>query len=449
MGVERRPLGLLAALLLLLGVSTAASPRGAGSSADGEPYGELRAVLRRRSATDGRGGEQLVHDLVALGPGAIPELYALAVGRDLEVLVGASWEGAAWCCGPEEIPGLCARALGAAPSAAVLVQLARALEAGPALPERLTLLRLLGEQGSADGLELLVRMASELGALELSSPRGRAALLDASLAILRGDVRSFALLEHYLDAFEPSMRAVLVDAIGAAGRRRGMPVLERMLAEEPELEAEILTAMGELEDAHPWELTGRTMTHAARRLHAQDAAERALAARLVGAVHGLEAIPELIQLLNDDDAIVRRCAESSLQRIASVPLGSEAASWEAWLQREEGWREANWTRLSDALVAARPGPANEALRELTRHPLFRHEAALLIAESLVQQQRAVAVAACSELERLGSRWALPGLVKALENGQPQVRAAAWHALRHLTGEDLELSLELWRARIDF
>ena len=413
---------------------------------DTHEYDGVRATLARRTPTDARARDELAAGLAALGPAAVPVLYELATGRGLEHLIVAEWLPEEWACQPEEIPELCTLALARAPSAAVLEQLAHVLDAGPAGPERLAIARVLGAQASADGLALFLRNAAELGDLELERPRVHAALRADLAAVLEHDPRAFALLAQRLDALEPAIGDVLVDAIGDARRRQGMDLLERLFENGRAERAGVVTAMAELERARPWDLAGETMAHAAPLLRGSDASERALAARLAGVVHDLSSVSELIALVEDAEPAVSRSAAAALTAMAGVPL--EAGAWGDWYEREQAWHDARFATLLETLASVRPGPANEALRELLKHPLYRHEVARAIAESLGEQPRAVALAACAELEHLGSRAALPGLVAALGGASPQLKAAAWRALHALTGEEHELSLDRWRDWIE-
>lgn len=431
--------------LLLLGAGPVAP---AAIRALDDPQGDLRAVLARRSPSDERSPAELAHALADLGSRAVPMLYELATGRGLESLIGEEWLPAAWSCEPERIPELCALALESAPRAAVLAHLADVLDGGPTYHERLVILRVLAGQGSGEGLELVLRSARELGDLELLRPRVRLALRAALSSILRGEPRSFERLLARLDTLESALCEVLVEAIGEAGRRQGMLVLTRLLESGQVTRGRVVEAMAELESMRPWDLGGQTLASCGPLFRSPDASERALVARLVGSLHSIESIPDLLLLASDSDALVRRCALGALADMANQPFDPEVEVWESWYLREQAWQEAHWSGLLETLVALQPGPANEALRELTRHPLYRHEAARAIAESLREQPPMVALAACAELENLGSYLALPGLVAALEEGHAQLKAGAWRALRRLTGQERPLSMELWRAWID-
>jgi HEAT repeat protein len=190
------------------------------------------------------------------------------------------------------------------------------------------------------------------------------------------------------------------------------------------------------------------MSHCGILLRSPDPDLQAMAARIVGKVHALESVPDLIALVGHRDPTVVRCAASALATMAKRPLGADVEAWELWYEREQAWRDSSWTRVFDTLVSEQAGEANEALQELALHPLYRHEAAAAISESLMELSGTVALAACEELEKLASRAALPGLVTTLDQAPPQLRAAAWRALRRLSGEEHALSVSIWRAVVD-
>lgn len=427
---------------------TLAAPSTAQSEGPDGASGELRAVLRRRSAEDARTPAELVAALARLGPASVPVLYAMTTGQGLEELAGEEWVPDEWLCDPEDVPGLCAAALERAPAAAVLQELERALERAPGFQERLVILRVLGAQATADGLTLLLRDARELGDLELGRPSVRLALGEALRSILRRDERAFVRLERELDELEPWLGGLLAEAIGASGRARGMALLERLFRRDDLERGRVLEAMTELELRVPWELSGRTLAHCRSWLDGKDQAARARVLTLVGRLHALELVPVLIETVAGSEALARHCALDALCSMAGLPLEPDVPALTAWLEREQAWKETRWPVLFETLREGSPGDAHAALRELARHPLYRHVAARELAESLAELPRAIGPTACAELARIGSRWALPGLLEVLADSRPQLRAAAWRALQALTGESQGLSVELWRELLD-
>lgn len=431
-------------LATAVALTCALVPIGTPAPGQLDELGRVRAVLQRRSAADARTRDELVGALASLGPTAVPSLYGLVSGKALEAFVGEDWEPTRWLCAPEDVPGLCVAALERAPTTQVLVELERALERDPNLEELLVLLRILGAHASVDALPVLLRAAREIAPMELESSSVRQPLREALRAILHRDARAFARLEAELDQLEPGLCAVVVEAIGSSGRAPGMALLESLFMREGMVPAQVVEAMVELELAVPWELSGRTLNRCHTWLEGQDSAARLRAIGLVGRLHALEFAPELIELVAEEDPLVRRCALEALRSMARMPLQADAPALLAWLEREQTWRNERCPELFETLREAPPGAANEALREFARHPLYRHQVARELSECLDQLPRPIATRACAELERLGSRWALPGLLETLADAPPQLRAAAWRALQALTGEEHELSLELWR-----
>ncbi|MSR62500.1 MAG: HEAT repeat domain-containing protein [Planctomycetes bacterium] len=408
-------------------------------------YEPARAVLRRRGPKDARKSEELVASLAALGAQGVPELYELGVGRGLDAFIGAEWVPGDWLCEPEGIPPLAQQALERAPRAAVLAELATVLGGEPTTPELMIVLRLLGAQRSSGGLDLVLACATKLGDMEVLRPSVRLALRDALENILSVDPRAWPEVESALAGLEPAVCRVLVEAIGATQRSEGMRILKRLFGrEEPPAEL-VAESMAELELERPWEFGGQTLERCNSWWNDSDPARRAQMARLAGRLGTAEHVPALVDLLAESDKMVKRCATLALESLAGGgSLPADEAGWDAWYEREQAWRETRWPALLETLTGEQAGPANEALRELSRHPLYRGEAAQALAGVLNELPLTVALAACLELERSASRRALPGLVNTLEGEAPQLRSAAWHALRVISGEQRELSVPLWR-----
>lgn len=393
---------------------------------------DVRAVLQRRPADDVRDASELAAGLCALGADAVPVLYGLTRGEGLERLIGAAWEPERWACGPEQISELALSALGRAPSRAVFEELRAALEGSPGFQERVVALRILAAQAKAEGLELLFANALALGDLECRRPSVQRDLQASLAAILRHDERAWPEIGKRLSTLEPALAVATLEAVALSERTRGMALLEEALERMPHMADAILEAMVDLELARPWGLTGRSLAWLQPALEGTDRAARERAIRLVGRLRAREAAPALVRLLGDPEA--GPSARRALKLMAGTDLGPLAETWEHWHEGELSWREKRFEILLDTLVARDPGRANQALVELLEHPLFHDEAAAELAEALPQVPRAVALNACTELERLGSRWAVPGLVQSLSLGKAVLAARAERALLTLLRE---------------
>jgi len=86
----------------------------------------------------------------------------------------------------------------------------------------------------------------------------------------------------------------------------------------------------------------------------------------------------------------------------------------------------------------------KGLREVSKHRLAREEFVLTLHSVLIDRNEEVRVLACQTLATYGDDSVVPWLVDALEDPDPEVRIAAWAALKKRTG--LELSPLQWAMR---
>jgi HEAT repeat protein len=98
-----------------------------------------------------------------------------------------------------------------------------------------------------------------------------------------------------------------------------------------------------------------------------------------------------------------------------------------------------WTRRASGafaeLAAREPLIAADAVREISEHQLARHALARELCAGLQHGPASVRAMTVDALTGLGSREAVPALIRALEDKDLAVRRACLAALRALTGED--------------
>lgn len=409
-------------------------------------YTPIRALLvRSRPGEKVPEPKELAQALAALGPPAVPELYEIATGRGLDALIGEVWVSEQWPCLPEELPPLAEDALALAPRAAFLAQLEAVLASERTVAELRIVLRLLADPRVKGELGLVLRCAEKIGDLEVLRPSVRAGLRATLARILSSEPQVWPGLEARLGTLAPAFTRVLVEAIGEARRPEGMPILRRLCGrEEPPTEL-VVEAMTELELERPWSLGGQTLAVCKSWWAHPDLAVRTRVASLAARLGGPEEVEALIRLSSDAQRGVRHAATLALEAIGSIDAPGEAeGGWSGWFERESTWREENWGALFELLRASGPGPAVQALRELMAHPLYREQAAEELAQNLAAMPTGVATMVCAELERIGSRRAIPGLVEALAGGNSSLRAAAWRSLQALTGSKRPLADPSWR-----
>jgi hypothetical protein len=431
-----------AGLLFVLAV-----PLGAQQRAQVElDYAPIRALLLRSSpAEKAREPKDLAKVLAALGAEAVPELYEIATGRGLDGLIGEEWVPELWPCLPEELPALAEDALVLAPRAAFLAELESVLAGECTVAELRIVLRLLSDPRVKGELELVLRCAEKIGDLEVLRPSVRMSLRATLARILASEPQVWPGLEARFATLPPPFARVLVEAIGDAHRPEGMPILRRLCGRDEPPTGLVVEAMAALELERPWILGGQTLAAVKGWWIDSDARLRTQIASLAERLGGPAEVEALIRLTTDEQRGVRHAAELALSSIGRVDVPGEAeGGWAGWFERERAWREERWGTLFELLRGSEPGPATQALRELAMHPLFRHEAAGQLAEGLAALPGVVAISACSELERSGSRRAIPGLAAVLAGANSSLRSAAWRALQSLTGSERPLADPAWR-----
>ena len=434
---QRSPAGFLAVALASFFLSQAASA-GPGDRAE-----VVRGVLRERGARDERSELEVVLELVSLGPQVIPVHYELVMGPGIDSLLEGATPKTQWIVGPDRFPNLARQALARLPAEDVVRHLRSKVRRNTALDERLTVVRILGDLGSARGVELMLDIAEDAGTVALRHRSVHGTLERAFAACLQEDADSWRRVGRQLGGLDSGVLGVLVDAVALADHPRGIGFLEDLLGTDDELDLHVLEVLVGLQTRYPWRVDRSPSWYLSSLASDSDWTRRRLAATLVGRLGNHELVDMLIGLLEDSHPGVRNAAQAGLDEIAGVDLGEDSVLWKSWLDGELSWWNREAPELLARLGSMTPGPATGALRKLTRRPLFRHEVARAVAESLLDQNPVAAGSSCKALVDLGSTSAVPGLTDALERSEATVRASAWETLQALTGQLLPLDAHVW------
>ena len=143
-------------------------------------------------------------------------------------------------------------------------------------------------------------------------------------------------------------------------------------------------------------------------------------------------------------APVRANAEWSLRKLTGRKDEPDVERWRRWYAAETSWWQADAAGAFEALRDGSPFEVGNALRDLSRHRLSRHESAEEILPVLERGEAHLVAQACATLGALGSGLAKPGLREVLEHEDPTPRAAAWEALKAITGRtDLPADPAAW------
>lgn len=374
----------------------------------------LERALRRHSADDARTVDQLVEELVALGPARIPTWFGWLGGAGVEALFlsGDVFRPGDWLVRPEDLPALARRTLGRLPADAVVAFLERETRGGrPAADVELNTFAVLEELGSARGLELVWRLVGEIGD-DLEIPRLHEAALGALEATLARDPAAWRSIGTRLMEAGGEERELLVEAFREAHRPEAQPLLIDLLArvQDSAGRREILESIAAVERRFPWRFDGHTVRAVQRCWLGLDPSDRVAVAGQLASSEDPEAVGLLVELLQNPDPRARATAERALHDLGGVSHGRDAQAWTRWHQREVDW----WERESEDLFLAlegTPAQAVAALEVLARHPLYRRAVALGIGASLPYQKPEVLRRSCDFLVALGSPAALPALLE--------------------------------------
>jgi HEAT repeat protein len=427
------------ALSLVLATAPQASPSRDGLAA-------VRSVLQRTEGARSAPDEVLVRRLVALGSPAAPALFALVSGEGVEALFAGDAEEA-WLCPPDRVGELALAALAELPEVPVRTLLRARCGESPTREVRAAALRVLGRQGSPEGLAQLLEVLAACGE-ELEHHSVRASALEALRELLRADGGTLRALEKPLLEATPVEQRLVCEALADCGRRESVALLGKLVGRSPELDLTLLESQAALGERYAWLVADLVAPRLRSALEHGDPRMRAAAARALGRTRDGQAVAGLIARLADADGAVARAAQWSLREITGRdPAGpgkpATREEWQRWFEVESAWWQAQGRAHLDVLEAGDATRLAPSLRALLAHPLGRDQVADALSGSLGGLEAGAQVLACDALARLGARRAVPALVELLLGPTPEVRNAAWGALRALTGADLPAEPRPW------
>lgn len=288
---------------------------------------------------------------------------------------------------------------------------------------RSTALTVLGRVGeTAD-------VATAIAALgEDASPELAREFSQAVATILTRSDDPLSQLATVITGCSPSVATPLVQAVGQSGRAQGMQLLGSLLGQSRDLDAQILTQLGVLGARQPDAVEPSMAEDVRAFLWSTDPGLVRTSLVTVAQMQDEEAVPDLIDLLEDDEPGVRSSAHWALREITGLGITSEPERWRTWFTAEQAWFAERGMDLRAHLGRASSKQVVAAVAELAQHRWRRHETAAEIHPLLQTDDPALRKLACSVLGQLGSRRSITPLRGALEDPNPGVRKAAQAAL---------------------
>lgn len=306
-------------------------------------------------------------------------------------------------------------------------------------------LRVLGAVGTIHDLERALVLAS-MGLDDGGIPTVLEDTLEgALLGIFARHPRAIQELRGSLFHVPVLLQPAIVRAVEGAGSPEGLMLFTDMLDWSDGLEVTLLTGIASLAPLASLEEASEAADRVVGLVAEDDVRIALAAAHALGRLRVPESVPVLVEALDREDSTLQRMALTALRDIAGLSLPPSAPAWRTWYAMEIAWREERSPGLVEALAASDAAAAIEAIRALSEHSLFRDRLALSLERALESASPEVRGFACDAAKRLGSRFAVPWLVAALDDPEAAVATRAFAALKAITGQDLPEDSAAWAA----
>jgi len=418
------PPAALAIALLALGVASGSASDQTGARSKEELATKVRSILLAIRADEPAAFEGQTQSLVGLGSAAVPLLLEALESRLVPALPGATVE-------PEELDAaresVAIGALSRRTRRELLQPALALLERSTAAHTSAVAVRLLGAVGDRRELSRLCRTVrpepDEFVDGEIVD-----AFEAAATGILKRD-EAAATSAHDLLREEPDpVRWSLIRALANAASESTLAILAAELGAHPEDDVFVLEQMTQACASVPPPIPESLVLPVRQYLRSDQPACAAQAARCLAALEDTESVEELIGLLRSGEPEVLHAAHAALVSIANVGLLPEAGRWEHWLAEESAWFRNDFPGLARDLQGGKAIVVGQAISRMAAHPLYRREIADLLALALEGQPAAIRRLACSALQQLGAKTAIPFLERCAEDPDPLLALEARRAL---------------------
>jgi HEAT repeat protein len=437
----------LAVVLALGGTLNASTQEGQTPPAvvqvDNSAFRAIEAILTPPATGAKPQPEKMAAAIAALGqPGLTVVVAMLAGDVAASPYVQDSLDEPVHPLALEQRTEILTRALAGFPRGMVLEHLAERLQGEPNMDLRLMVAGWLGELDDPRAFAMLLELVGGIEPIHLMRSYVQGSLEGALSAHLARRSSALAELAAAARDADPAKLAIFARAIGATHSSRGIEQLIDWLGRDLESDVVLLNQIGRVAGEGGLAVSDASEDLVRRQLLSEDPQVRRSALVAIGRLRDEQAFEDLLVVLGEEP-LSANSALWSLKRICGVDFGRDAEAWKAWREREKQW----WTERGPQLVASlhseQPGVVLGAVSELLTHPLHRHEAAEALGPLVVHTDPHIARGVCVAIARLESSRAVPWLVDALMNPDPELRRLAGEALRSLTGLDLPAEHLVW------
>jgi hypothetical protein len=395
---------------------------------------ELNRVLRQSRART-LDAAQTTAEITSLGRAALPAALAILEERSIPAIPDAGDEGeigAERQILSEHQEAQILGALRAMPSSAVVDAARLHLEqrGGTHAPlwARVAVVEAVSACGSYASFGWMCGLVAEAAGSPIDPAVER--VVCASLReILARDRGGFSSLTFDWQRLPRALLPTVVNAAGADGDPRALPMLGEVIAQSPDLAP--LALSGIARQNAPADVPRSLLDELRSLLVPEQAMQCRAACNALAALGDYGSVEALIALLDGSDAGLRTTAHQGLRCLSGMMLPPEASGWKCWFERERRWYADRGPALAIALETGTDGDVLEALAEIAEHHWDRHRISQLAAGVLTRNDRAVRMRACQVLSLLASPRSREPLSALLDDRDAEVAAAARSALESL------------------
>lgn len=384
-----------------------------------------RTLAILQPVTSGRAVAPAGEALAGLGTRALPELFAfLAEGR----IEGGSAAAPAILV-LDDLRRLALQSAFARAPRGELTSFLSGLARSPAGErERVTALELLARLGGKGELKLALDLIAIPGAEEPPGPELRAGLEATLSAIVQRDPAGPRVLTGAFARAHPSARSAIANVLAHAGDEAAGLLCGLLGSADSAADGQLLLALTGL-DEHQRELADLAARERVHGYLGHPQPELAILACLTAEkLRDHEAVPDLILLLGNDDANLRRSAHSALLACTGLELGPEQAPWVEWLDASLAWWADRATECEAALTGVDPGAAVAALQEVAGQRLFLERVVELILLATRREEPGLVALACRALGSTRTPAAREALIELQDHTDAEVARQARRAL---------------------
>ena len=303
---------------------------------------------------------------------------------------------------------------------------------GETLRARLILSRLLAEVAQPSDLSMLgTAVAGDGSAIPRESFRSYGAALSRWI---RRDPAAASYFPELVQTVHPSLLRISIEALRASAPESVLDGLSGSLGTQSRFDPILLMEIAYESKTARRPAAPGVLAKIRAFVNHPDPSCALEAVSAVGRLDDVGSIEGLIALMKSGGPSMQSRAKEALESLADERLGSDASAWGNWFAAATEWRD---LASQDVRSRLRNGPVSQrsqALLELARYRVFRHELDDAVIEALRDDDEGVVVIACAVLGHYATVPCTNALVEALGAESVKVRKGALDALHRCTGE---------------